>query len=300
MANLSAEGVEGVIQLEREGGRQYLRELLGWKKFDEVRDLRQTIRLDICYQSLVFAAQQGLPWPAVAEVGRLTEELLEDSKDFPISQAIKILQKKLTTFPVTLPPCKLCAVLDYFHNTFIKHYWLYQFVLVRERDRHQRFASLEVCAPPQPLPLMEGTEVELWKYQQQLAALSAAEEEKRTKMLLIRETLQQEREHMLRSVYRSVTRHTAFLGKQALTSLVKEAIKAQIQSLHDIFQNEIQTTFEILQLKLQKKALLLNPPPVYPPPPFPAGRKGSKSQKLKQEKGKEEKGKEQKKKKKKK
>lgn len=132
----------------------------------------------------------------------------------PISQAIKILQEKLTTFPVKLPPFKECAVLDYFHNTCIKHYCLYQYVLLRERDRNQRFANLEVCAPPQPLPLMEGTEIELWKYQQQLAALNTAEDEKRNNILHIREALQRERERMLQSVYRSVTRHTAILDKQ--------------------------------------------------------------------------------------
>lgn len=82
---------------------------------------------------------------------------------------------------------------------------------------------------------------------------------------------------------------------QTLANLVKEAIKAQMQNLNDIFQNEIQTTYDILQLKLQKKGLLLNPPPVYPPPPLPA-KKMSKTQKLrgKEHKGKEQKGKEQK------
>lgn len=64
-------------------GRQYLRELLGWKEFDEIRELRRSIQLDTIYYSLVFAAEKGFPWPAVAEVGKLTAELLDDTRGKP-------------------------------------------------------------------------------------------------------------------------------------------------------------------------------------------------------------------------
>ncbi|XP_060106025.1 uncharacterized protein C8orf74 homolog [Heteronotia binoei] len=301
MASLSAEGVETVIQLQRKLGRQYLRVLLEWKEFDEIRDLRRSIQLDTIYYSLVFAAEKGLPWPAVAEVGKLTIELLDETKDLPISWAIQILQKKLTAFQVRLPAVKLHAVYDYFHNTFIRHYWLYQFTLGQERDRCQTFTSLEVCAPPTPLPLMEGMDVEVWKYQQQLATFSEMEAQKRTEMMLIRKTLDRERERMLQKVYSDVRRQAHVLSKEALVCLVKEAIKTQIQSLCEILQNEIQTTFDILQLKLQKKTLLLNPPVPYPPPPSPEDKRRSSKTSKKQEKTKEkEEGEEKKKKKKKK
>uniref|UniRef100_A0ACB8G917 Uncharacterized protein n=1 Tax=Sphaerodactylus townsendi TaxID=933632 RepID=A0ACB8G917_9SAUR len=81
MANLSAEGVETVIELQKKRGRQYLRELLEWEEFDEIRDLRRSIRLDTIYYSLVFAAEKGLPWLTVAEVGNLTVELLDETPD---------------------------------------------------------------------------------------------------------------------------------------------------------------------------------------------------------------------------
>ena len=66
--------------LQQKKGRLHLRDLLGWKEFDEVRDLRRSILLDLQYRSLVFAAEKGLPWPAVAEVGNLTGELLWETK----------------------------------------------------------------------------------------------------------------------------------------------------------------------------------------------------------------------------
>ncbi|XP_078237920.1 uncharacterized protein C8orf74 homolog [Pogona vitticeps] len=285
MASLSAEGVEAVLHLEQKKGRLHLRDLLGWKEFDEVRDLRRSILLDLQYRSLVFAAEKGLRWPAVAEVGNLTGELLWETKGLSILQAIRILQDKLSALQVTLLPSHRQAVCDYFHNTFVKHYLLYQFVLTRERDRRQTFASLEVHAPPTPLPLVEGMDVSVWQYQKQLEAISAAEEEKRASLRQFRETLQVERENLLRAVYRNVRRQAEGLSKETLISLVKEAIKTQIQNLQDIIQREIQTTFEILQLKLQRKALMLNPPVPYPPPPSPVdqGGKGSKNaKKLKQ------------------
>ncbi|XP_063164913.1 uncharacterized protein C8orf74 homolog [Candoia aspera] len=285
MANLSAEGVKAVLQLQQKNGRLYLRDLLGWKEFDEIREVRQSIQLDAHYHSLVFAAEKGLPWPAVAEVGKLTGELLEETQGLPVVQAIRILQEKLTAFPVQLSSFQQSVVYDYLFNTFLKHYWLYQFVLTRERDRNQTFTILEVCAPPRPPPLTEGIDTELWKYQQQLAALCAAEEEKRANILHIRETLHAKRENLLKEVYQKVRRQTQSLNTETLMSLVNEAIKTQIQSLHDIIQHEIQTTFDILQLKLQKKALMLNPPAPYPPPFCPdlRGKKAGKTQKKTQD-----------------
>uniref|UniRef100_A0A8B9Q3E4 Uncharacterized protein n=1 Tax=Apteryx owenii TaxID=8824 RepID=A0A8B9Q3E4_APTOW len=80
MVLLSAVGVRAVVQLQREEGRQLLRELLGWEPFNEVWDLRRSIRLDILYNSIMFAARKGLSWAAVAAVGKIAEELLEEMK----------------------------------------------------------------------------------------------------------------------------------------------------------------------------------------------------------------------------
>ncbi|KAK9412233.1 putative protein C8orf74 like [Crotalus adamanteus] len=284
MANLTTESVKAVLQLQKLG-HLYLRDLLGWKEFDEIQEVRQSIKLDAHYYSLVFAANKGLCWQAVAEVGKLTGELLEETQGLPLLQAIKILQEKLTGFPVHLSSFQKSAVYDYFLNTFLKHYWLYQFVMTRERDRNQTFAILEVCAPPSPPPLSEGIDIEMWNYQQQLAVLCAAEEEKQASIMHIRETLHAEQESLLQEVYQRVRRQTQTISTETLISLVNEAIKTQIQNLHHIIQHEIQTTFEILELKLEKKALMLSSPVPYPPPFCPdlRGKKSSKLQKKTQD-----------------
>ncbi|XP_006028220.1 uncharacterized protein C8orf74 homolog [Alligator sinensis] len=285
MAGLSADGVRAVVQLQREKGRRHLRLLLGWEVFDEARDLRRSIELDVLHDSLVFAAEKGLPWPAVAEVGKLTEELLTDMQGLPISEALQLLHDKLTLCEPKLSPFKACSVCNYFCNTFIRHYHLYQFVLCQERDLRQHLAHLEVCGPPQPLPLMAGTEVEAAKHQQQLAALSAAEAQKHTDMLLLQERLHSEKERMLQRVYDRVNAQAGALDRKVLESMVREAIGTQIEAVHEILQTEIQTTFEILDLRLQKKTLSLNPPATHPPPPSSEDRaKSTKAQVQKKKK----------------
>uniref|UniRef100_K7FEL2 Chromosome 8 open reading frame 74 n=1 Tax=Pelodiscus sinensis TaxID=13735 RepID=K7FEL2_PELSI len=288
MAALSAEGVRRVCQLQREEGRQCLRALLRWEEFDEVRDQRRSIELGSVYTSLLGAVQRSFQSNIVFRVTKFPqrETLFHFFAGLPVSQAIGVLRDKLEACEPTLSSCQACVLWEYFHNTLLRHYQLYQFVLCREREAKQTSVHLEICVPPQPLPLMAGVNAEVWQYQQQLAALSAAEAQKRTNMLLLRETLHLEREHVLQRTYDDLKSQAEILDRQVLEALVKEAIGTQMQVLRDILQTEIQTTFEILELRLQKKALLLSQPVPYPPPPLPVERawKSSKAQQPKKKK----------------
>lgn len=51
---------------------------------------------------------------------------------------------------------------------------------------------------------------------------------------------------------------------QELENLINEAIQIQIECLKELLQYETQITFDILDLKLQKKALNLNTPVPFP------------------------------------
>ncbi|EPQ03573.1 Hypothetical protein D623_10010242 [Myotis brandtii] len=61
-------------------GREHLRRLLDWEKFDEVRDSRRSILLDTLYESIIFAVGKGFPWVEVVEVVKFTDELLKETK----------------------------------------------------------------------------------------------------------------------------------------------------------------------------------------------------------------------------
>ncbi|XP_069341425.1 uncharacterized protein C8orf74 homolog [Eulemur rufifrons] len=268
MALLTPQGVKEVFQFQKSQGREHLRRLLKWEEFDEVRDSRRSILLDTLYDSIVFAVGKGFPWAEVAQVVKFTEELLRETKGCSITEAVTILGNKLRDYQRRFNTTHLLALCDYCHNTFIRHYKLYQYVLGQDQDINLTVTHVEVCAPPQPLPLAEGRDRAVWRHEQQVAELGRAEAQKRSNMLLLQETLSLEREHLLQEAFRDTpaTPRQA-LERQDLEHLIREAIHIQIECLKELLQYEIQITFDILDLKLQRKTLHLNAPSPFPPSP---------------------------------
>ncbi|XP_055465528.1 uncharacterized protein C8orf74 homolog [Psammomys obesus] len=298
MALLTPQGVKEVFQFQKPKGREHLRRLLNWKEFDELRDARQSILLDTLYDSIIFAVGKGFPWVEVVQVVKFTEELLEETKGCSITEAVTILGTKLRVYQKQFNATHLLALCDYFHNTFIRHYRLYQFVLSQDQEVNLTVAHVQMCAPPQPLPLTEGTNSDVWRHEQQMAELSTAEVQKRTNVLLLKETLLLEQAHMLQKAFGvqeapEQLQSQPTLRREALERLVREAINIQITCLQELLQYEIQAAFDILDLRLQKKTLSLCAPP--PPLPcitagqaasedFPKASKASKGKKAKAKK----------------
>ncbi|XP_070273369.1 uncharacterized protein C8orf74 homolog [Myotis yumanensis] len=265
MAFLTPQGVKNVFQLQKPEGREHLRRLLDWEKFDEVRDSRRSILLDTLYESIIFAVGKGFPWVEVVEVVKFTDELLKETKGCSITDAITILRNKLGDYQGQFNTTHLLALCDYFYNTFIRHYRLYQYVLGQDQEVNLTVNHVEVCVPPQPLPLAEGKDRGLWKLELKLAELTMAEVQKRTNVLLLKEALHLEQEHMLQKKFSEMTvQQKQVLEREELENLINEAIHIQIKCLRELLQYEIQTTFDILDLKLQKKTLNLNAPIPFP------------------------------------
>ncbi|XP_077009072.1 uncharacterized protein C8orf74 homolog isoform X2 [Tamandua tetradactyla] len=190
----------------------------------------------------------------------------QELKGCPITEAVKILGDKLRDYQKQFNTAHLLALCDYFHSTFICHYKLYQYVLVQDREVSLTITHLEVCLPPQPLPLAQGVDRDVWRHKQQVAELSMVEAQKRAHVLLLKEALHLEEEHMLGKTFEDAsTQQRRVLKTEELENLVKEAICIQIACLKELLQYEIQITFDILDLKLQKKTLNFNPPIPFPP-----------------------------------
>ncbi|XP_059551260.1 uncharacterized protein C8orf74 homolog [Myotis daubentonii] len=265
MAFLTAQGVKNVFQFQKPEGREHLRRLLNWEKFDEVRDSRRSILLDTLYESIIFAVGKGFPWVEVVEVVKFTDELLKETKGCSITEAITILRNKLGDYQGQFNTTHLLALCDYFYNTFIRHYRLYQYVLGQDQEVNLTVNHVEVCVPPQPLPLAEGKDRGLWELELKLAELTMAEVQKRTNVLLLKEALHLEQEHMLQKKFSEMTvQQKQVLEREELENIINEAIHIQINCLKELLQYEIQTTFDILDLKLQKKTLNLNAPIPFP------------------------------------
>ncbi|XP_029794434.1 uncharacterized protein C8orf74 homolog isoform X1 [Suricata suricatta] len=265
MALLTPQGVKRVYQCQKPEGREYLRRLLNWEEFDEVRDSRRSILLDTLYESIIFAVGKGFPWVEVVKVVKFTEELLKETKGCSITEAVTILGSKLRDYQGQFNTTHLLALCDYFHNTFIHHYKLYQYVLGQDQEVNLTVTHLEVCAPPQPLPLAKGIDRDIWQLEQQMAKLSMAEVQKRTNVRLLKEALHLEQEHKLQKMFSEVAKQPSqVLKREELENLINEAIHIQIECLKELLQYEIQVTFDILNLKLQKKTLNLNAPIPFP------------------------------------
>ncbi|XP_048186915.1 uncharacterized protein C8orf74 homolog [Perognathus longimembris pacificus] len=263
MALLTPQGVKEVFQFQKREGREHLRRLLNWEEFDELRDARRSILLDTLYESVIFAVGKGFPWVEVVQAVKFTEELLRETKGRSITEAVAILGGKLRDYQRRFNTSRLLALCDYFHNTFIRHYKLYQYVLGHEQDVNLTVTRVEVCRPPQPLPLAQGAGRDQWRHEQQLAALDTAEAQKRTDMLLLREALGLEQTQMLRRTFEGqdvALQPRPTLRREVLEHLVSEAIHVQIACLKELLQYEIQAAFDILDLRLQKKTLNLNAP----------------------------------------
>ncbi|XP_006884943.1 PREDICTED: uncharacterized protein C8orf74 homolog [Elephantulus edwardii] len=266
MALLTPQGVKEVFHFQKAEGCKHLRALLNWEDYDDVKDLRRSILLDILYESIIFAVGKGFPWVKVVQVTKFTEELLQEAKGCPITEAITILGKKLRDYQGQFNTTHLLALCDYFNNTFISHYKLYQYVLCQDQEVTLTVTPLEICTPPQPLPLAQGMDREVWQHEQQVAELSMAEVQKRTNVLLLKEALYLEQEHMLQKIFQDrASEPRQVLKREELENLVNEAIHIQIECLKELLQYEVQVAFDILDLKLQKKILNLNPPSPFPP-----------------------------------
>ncbi|KAM5308973.1 uncharacterized protein C8orf74 homolog [Glossophaga mutica] len=265
MAHLTPQGLKEVFQFQKPEGREHLRRLLNWEKFDEVRDSRRSILLDTLYESVIFAVGKGFPWVEVVKVVKFTEEMLKETKGCSITKAVTILGNKLRDYQGQFNTTHLLALCDYFHNTFLRHYKLYQYVLGHDQEVNLTVTHLEVCVPPQPLPLAEGKDRDLWKHEQQVAELSMEEVQKRTNVLLLKEALYLEQEHkLLQNFLKEPAQQGRVLKREELENLIKEAIHIQMECLKELLQYEIQVTFDILDLKLQKKTLKLNAPVPFP------------------------------------
>ena len=117
-----------------------------------------------------------------------------------ITEAVTILGNKLRDHRGQLNTSHLLAQCDYFHNTFIRHYKLYQYVLGQDQDVNLTVTHLEVCVPPQPLPLVAGKDQAVWKHRQQVVGLSAAEVQTRAYALQLKEALQLQQQHLLQEM----------------------------------------------------------------------------------------------------
>ncbi|XP_062926996.1 uncharacterized protein C8orf74 homolog [Mobula hypostoma] len=281
MSWLTVEDLWQVIRLQKEDGRRHLTKLLKWEDFDEERDLKPGILLDYLYDTIIFAADKGFPWPSVAVAVCFSQELLCETKGKTIQEAIGKLWDKCEQYQNKLNSNYLQHLANYLLGTFFKHYHLYQFVLCKLREVDQTIHKLVVHVPQEVPPLKNGTDIELWEYQQQLAKLSEAEAQLRNGMSAFREDRLLKSEQEMDKFYKDLKfQNREVIDKAKLEEIVKVAHNMQMTATSEVLQKEIETTFQILDVKLQKTTIPV-PASKHPQSSSMMGTKARKSNKKK-------------------
>uniref|UniRef100_UPI00398F84E3 uncharacterized protein C8orf74 homolog isoform X1 n=2 Tax=Pristiophorus japonicus TaxID=55135 RepID=UPI00398F84E3 len=258
MSWLTADDVRQVVELQKEDGRCQLMKLLKWEVFDEEKNLKPGILLDYLYNTIIFAAEKGFPWPSVALAEHFSEELLYETEGKTMQEALGKLRDKCEQYQYKLNPNYLQNLVNHFLETFFRHYRLYQFVLCEVREIDQTLHNLEVHVPQAVPPLKDGVDVELRKYQQHIAKLSEAQAQLRACMSVFRETMQLKSEQELEKFYEDLKLQDKEVIERAnLEKIVKDAHDIQVTAASEILQKEVETAFQLLDLKLQKTTVPL-------------------------------------------
>ncbi|KAK1793301.1 hypothetical protein P4O66_011686, partial [Electrophorus voltai] len=103
------------------------------------------------------------------------------------SEVISLIQRHLVQCQLPLPHAQQKALHDFIMETCVCHHRLYQAFLNGEINLKHTHSHLEICAPPCPLPLCEGTDVATMEKQQVLRELKAADAEKMSEIHRLKE-----------------------------------------------------------------------------------------------------------------
>ncbi|XP_076835227.1 uncharacterized protein C8orf74 homolog isoform X2 [Brachyhypopomus gauderio] len=204
----------------------------------------------------MYSVQRGLAWSAVAQVANITKVLFYELKGLEKSEVISLIQRCLAQCQPPLPRDQHKALYDFIVETCVCNHRLYQAFLNGQVNLQRMHSHLEICAPPHPLPLSEGTEMATWEKQQALQGLKAAEAEKKAEIHRLKE---QAKERLTTELQASLGNLSLLdrLSKQAVENTVRAFLQAQGDTVKDVLLQEIKAVQELLDLRLRQSSLLL-------------------------------------------
>ncbi|MCI4382552.1 hypothetical protein PGIGA_G00016080 [Pangasianodon gigas] len=245
--------IQEAARLKRDEGIVRLSSCFQWIDF-EGDDQRQYIHQEFVYENVMYSVQRGLPWAAVAQIANLSKELLPELRGLERSEALSLIQTRLSQCDQRLPRSHHATMYDFMVQTYIHHQCLYQAFLKEEAKPKCMHSHLEIHVPPHPLPLSEGTDLGVWEKQQALKELMAAETVKLAEIHKLKE--QAEAQIMEKSqVILSDLSLEDRLDKQALESMVRSFLQSEVDMVKEILMKEIRAVQELLEIRLSQTAL---------------------------------------------
>lgn len=92
-----------------------------------------------------------------------------------MTSALSIYKAKCTELQAHVQQQTMKSFSEYFFQTFMKNYKLYEYVTEEPRDQQCTQLVLPVNTPPKTLPLSQGKEAAVWNYMEKLSHIEAKE-----------------------------------------------------------------------------------------------------------------------------
>ncbi|XP_033100737.1 uncharacterized protein C8orf74 homolog [Anneissia japonica] len=225
-SSLTEQAVAEVASLSKERGRLVLARYLGCK-VDDYLHLRDSILLDFHYGNLMVAINSGLTWSQSIEIFLLGKHMLQECTGIKLSEAIDIFQEKIIHLANMITQDKLKLFTDYFFETFMKHYRLYQFVLTQGQEPMASELDIHVIPPVECLKLKEAKTLKVWEYEQKLEELEREEEERKASLTEQMQKEESEIESQKNMTFTSTI--SGDLNREVISEMIKKASDAQSQ-----------------------------------------------------------------------
>ncbi|KAK3579122.1 hypothetical protein CHS0354_022142 [Potamilus streckersoni] len=268
MAALTTSGAMAVASLPKNEGRQKLAVLLGWKPFDEEKELQQDIHLDYLYEVLTFAAEKGFPWGQVAHVVKLAESLLQNIKAGTLTESIEFYKDKSSELADTLGERNYKIFTDFIFNIILPHFKLYKYALTKDRTFNCPNIIMEVRPMDPPAPLKEAKALKVWEYERQVQQIEKKVAERTKERLNKKSEIVEQSDKKINQSLKNVD---SMAGKPVTKEVLQEIMNDVIGSYSEAFRERIQADIaevqEDLEFKLEMTSLprpqVLGPPPRY-------------------------------------
>ncbi|XP_060789098.1 uncharacterized protein C8orf74 homolog [Neoarius graeffei] len=245
--------IQEAAKLKRDEGIMRLSSCFQWREF-EGDDQKQYIHQEFVYENVMYSVQRGLPWTAVAQIANLSKELLPEFRGLERSEVLSLIQTRLSQFDQRLPPCHHATMYDFMVQNYIRHQCLYQAFLKGELNPKCMYSHLDIHVPPRPLPLSEGTELEVWEKQQALKKLTAAETVKLAEIQRLKKQAEVQIMEKLQVSLSDLSLEDR-LEKQALESMVRSFLQSEVGMIKEILIKEITAVQELLEIRWRQTAL---------------------------------------------
>ncbi|XP_052775861.1 uncharacterized protein C8orf74-like [Mya arenaria] len=258
----------GKLKFQKADGRERLCKCLGWAEFDEEKDMQRSIHEDFLYDTLKYTAEKGFSWNKAATCANFADKLVQQIKECDrITDILGFYNSQASYLLESLGQRDYQIFSAYVFETVLPHFKLYQ--LVFNFPRAEQIPSVPVLVePPFDVNTLKGTKpLNIWEYEQQIAAIERKEQERLDEIMTEKEETVSRINGETKTKLDKVAQSETAFDKEKLGSIIEEVMKGFTLAATESLKCDIEKLQDNLEFKLEKTSLprpqVLGPPPRY-------------------------------------